>query len=139
MTESSRRVAPGDDRSLEALWAEHTGLAQHTKVLETDFRRFCEEIRRDLRNLHAQMERPPMPRTGLPATIPAARRGIGGGRNPQFDVPVNAGSDSEGVDQFGVLEDMTDSEEEMAAPIRRRQQRGAERLSRLGEIGGNFF
>ncbi|XP_020698415.2 uncharacterized protein LOC110111061 [Dendrobium catenatum] len=127
MTESSRRVAPGDDRSLEALWAEHTGLAQHTEVLETDFRRFCEEIRRDLRNLHAQMERPPMPRTGLPATIPAARRGIGGGRNPQFDVPVNAGSDSEGVDQFGVLEDMTDSEDDMAAPIRRRRQRGAER------------
>ncbi|KAL0927550.1 hypothetical protein M5K25_001728 [Dendrobium thyrsiflorum] len=76
MVEGSRRVAPGEERSLEALWIEHSGLVKHTEELATDFRRFTEEIHRNLRAIHTQLNRSLNPQEAVPTTTPAARRGF---------------------------------------------------------------
>ncbi|KAL0921599.1 hypothetical protein M5K25_008688 [Dendrobium thyrsiflorum] len=99
MAESSRRVAPGEERSLEALWAEHSGLVKHTEELAADFRRFAEEVHRDLRAIHAQLNRRLNPQEAVPATTPVARRGFDGRRNYHPTIPVVATSDSEDLEE----------------------------------------
>ncbi|KAL0914140.1 hypothetical protein M5K25_017649 [Dendrobium thyrsiflorum] len=112
MAEGSKRIAPGGERSLKVLWAEHFSLVQHAEELAADFRRFYDEVRRDLRDLRAQLERNLEPRVGLPATIPVIHRRFGGRRNPWHTMPGTIASDSdEGVEQFGAL-DLSDSFEE---------------------------
>ncbi|KAL0926028.1 hypothetical protein M5K25_004409 [Dendrobium thyrsiflorum] len=37
MAEGSRRVAPGEEKSLETLWVEHSGLVKHIEELAADF------------------------------------------------------------------------------------------------------
>ncbi|KAL0906384.1 hypothetical protein M5K25_024875 [Dendrobium thyrsiflorum] len=57
MAESSRRVAPGNDNSLEALWVEHNHLAQQTDDLATEVHRSYGELRQELRAIHARLDR----------------------------------------------------------------------------------
>ncbi|XP_020679468.2 uncharacterized protein LOC110097438 [Dendrobium catenatum] len=126
MAESSRRVAPGEDRSLEDLWAEHRKLAQQVEEAATEAQMFQTEVRRDLRMIFVRLERNPAMRMATPNNHPAARRGLDAGRIANQEVQRCEVSDSEDeADLIRELE-LSDSEEDEGFHHRRRQ-RGTER------------
>ncbi|XP_020702760.1 uncharacterized protein LOC110114275, partial [Dendrobium catenatum] len=114
MAESSRRVAPGEERSLEALWAEHRRLSQHVEEVATEAQQFQADVRRDLRSILMRLDRNPTMRTTM-LFNPTGRRGIEGGRVPNRD----ASDSDEGVEMFRDLE-LSDSEEDTGYHHRRR-------------------
>ncbi|KAI0495130.1 hypothetical protein KFK09_025277 [Dendrobium nobile] len=117
MAENSRRLATGEDRSLDALWTEHRRLAQHVEEVATEAQQFQADVRRDLRTILARLDRTPAVRTAAANNPPAVRRGLDGGRNLNREI-----SDSdEGAELFRELE-LSDSEEEFGYQHRRRQR-----------------
>ncbi|KAI0495171.1 hypothetical protein KFK09_025321 [Dendrobium nobile] len=115
MAEGSRRVAPGEERSLEALWAEHRRLTQRVEEVATEAQQFQVDVRRDLRIILARLEHNPTARTVVPNNPPPTRRGMEGRRIPNREM-----SDSEeGMEVLRELE-LSDSEEETGYQHRRR-------------------
>ncbi|KAI0524322.1 hypothetical protein KFK09_003688 [Dendrobium nobile] len=106
MAESSRRVAPGGDNSLEALWEAHIGLGRRTEELESDLNRFYNEIRQELRAISVRLDRLAPLRD-----IPRARRYGDNDRRLRREPPMDEASDSgEEVDEYR-LSGLSDSED----------------------------
>ncbi|PKU87240.1 hypothetical protein MA16_Dca009388 [Dendrobium catenatum] len=120
MAEGSKRLATGEDRSLDALWAKHADLAQQTEALAADFNRFFGEMRRELRLINARMDRNQTARVIPPATIPAARRGFVADRERMQNNPVLNDSDSEEELESPNARDLSDLEGEQGMVHRRR-------------------
>ncbi|XP_028552635.1 uncharacterized protein LOC110101527 [Dendrobium catenatum] len=125
MAESSRRVAPGEDQSLEALWAEHRKLAQRMEEVATEAQQFQLEMRRDLRAILARLERKAV-RMTTPNYPPMVRRGMNVGRTANRDLPRQEVSDSDEEAELLRELELSDSEEETGYQHRRRT-RGTER------------
>ncbi|KAI0530516.1 hypothetical protein KFK09_000060 [Dendrobium nobile] len=129
MAESSRRVAPGNDNSLEALWLEHNNLAQQSEELASDVHRIYGELRQELRDIKARLERLQPVRTTVQMAGTATRREIEQERQRQRGSQIIEASDSEEelhqLPPFRNLE-LSDSEEEVSLR-RRRRPRGADR------------
>ncbi|PKU77096.1 hypothetical protein MA16_Dca001702 [Dendrobium catenatum] len=115
MAESSRRVAPGGDNSLEALWTAHRGLGRRTEELEMEVNRFYEEIRQELRAITVRLDR-----LALNRNAPTARQGLDINRGRQREVQEEESSDSD-LEINGVQNsELSDSGEEIQHFRRRR-------------------
>ncbi|KAI0493184.1 hypothetical protein KFK09_027460 [Dendrobium nobile] len=120
MAEGSKRLATGEDRSLEALWVEHANLARTTEALSADVNQFFGEMRQELRLIQARLDRNQTTRMIPPATTPATRRGFGADRErlPNNIAPEVSESEEE-LEIDNTLE-ISDSEEEPGMARRRR-------------------
>ncbi|KAL0910513.1 hypothetical protein M5K25_021503 [Dendrobium thyrsiflorum] len=67
------RVAPGNDNSLENLWAEHRSLTQQTQDLASEVHHFYEEVRQELRAISHRLDRLQAAQTVTPTVLPAMR------------------------------------------------------------------
>ncbi|KAI0528766.1 hypothetical protein KFK09_001308 [Dendrobium nobile] len=94
MVEGRKRVATGEEHSLEALWAEHVNLTRQTGKLSVDFHRLFGEVHRELRLINACLDRNKIARTTLSATILAMRRGFMTGRERQQESHIHEASNS---------------------------------------------
>ncbi|PKU76597.1 hypothetical protein MA16_Dca001202 [Dendrobium catenatum] len=76
MAEGSKRLATGEEFSLEALWEGHQSLVTRTESLAAEVHQFFGEMRRELRQINARLDRNQDVRANVPATTPVARRGF---------------------------------------------------------------
>ncbi|PKU83958.1 hypothetical protein MA16_Dca006433 [Dendrobium catenatum] len=76
MAQGSKRLATCEELSLEALWEGHRSLVNQTKALSAEVNRFFGEMRRELRQINARLDRNQNARATLPATTPVARHGF---------------------------------------------------------------